>query len=579
MSCEKSHDVEYKKNNEDYGEIIESSMIDNFDLTMISEDNPTPETTYGDFQHLGFYIICVLIIYEILLLFMMGNITFLIFGATVPSVVGCIGQNKNYTFTENGCSKLLEIQKNETCIPIIQNQFESIQSEFNVYCNEAEVIKQTSAFLQMFAMMIGATFGGQLSDNFGRVKTIKYSLLLVIICSFLCTYATTIEVFNIYRFLGSIFVGAKSSVLHVLLLEYLPKQHRVWISTILSFSPNYIIFSFMAYNTQKWRILMFVISCIGLTALILIHFVREPVRWLIQKGKLNKARKSMIFIEKWSGKLTNNMEKKIFEYIEEESFKQKECERRKKGYTFKHLFVTWKLTAYTIFFGYSALVGCFINYALIFNLEKVSGSIYMNTAYLGLIRWFFNISVGALDYHIKCFGRKTCHTLAMCTIILTLSIVLFNIYVPLQHQYIVRFATLFAISMCSQIFIANSVSQTELFPTSIRNIAVSFQAIFARMGSIAAPFLFGFQSYFIALPYIIMITMSIVDLSALWVIIPETKGERLKDHLPNKDEWIFGKRSRELKLLKEINSKKSIINDEVDCQLMDDDNKRECNVI
>lgn len=370
------------------------------------------------------------------------------------------------------------------------------------------------------------------------------------------SYATTIEVFNIYRFLGSIFVGAKSSVLHVLLLEYLPKQHRVWISTILSFSPNYIIFSIMAYYAQNWRNLMYILSFVGLLGLILINFVKEPVRWLIQKGKLNKARQSMIFIEKWSGKLTDNMEKKIFDYIEEESFKQEENQRRRKSYTFKHLFVTWKFTSYTLFFGYSALVGCFINYALIFNLEKVSGSIYMNTAYLGLIRWFFNISVGVLDYYVKWFGRKTCHTLAMCTIILTLSIVLFNIYFPLQHQYIVRFATLFAISMCSQIFIANSVAQTELFPTSIRNIAVSFQAIFARLGSIAAPFLFGFQSYFFALPYLIMVTMSIVDLSAIWILIPETKGDKLKDHLPNKDEWIFGKKSKELKLLKNCDLEK-----------------------
>ncbi|CEF60707.1 Solute carrier family 22 member 15 [Strongyloides ratti] len=556
MNIKKENDKEDNENVEVFDEILDKSFIESYDPSIIVENQVTTETNYGDFQHLGCYIICVLIIYEFLLLLLMGNITFLIFGAAVPNVIGCIGENKNYTFTENGCIKLYEIQKNESCIPIIENQFESIQSEYNLYCKEAENVKQTSAFLQMFAMMIGATFGGQLSDNFGRVKTIKYSLFFIIICCFLSSYATTIEVFNIYRFLGSIFVGTKSSVLHVLLLEYLPKQHRVWVSTIFSFSPNYIIFSFMAYYTKNWRDLMFVISFIGLIGLILINFVKEPVRWLIQKGKLSKARQSMIFIEKWSGKLTDNMEKKIFDYIEEESFKQEESQRRKKSYTFKHLFVTWKLTSYSLFFGYSALVGCFINYALIFNLEKVSGSIFMNTAYLGLIRWFFNISVGILDYYVKWFGRKTCHTLAMVTIILTLSIVLLNIYFPLQQQYIVRFATLFAISMCSQIFIANSVAQTELFPTSIRNIAVSFQAVFARLGSIVAPFLFGFQSYSLTLPYLIMVTMSIVDLTTIWILIPETKGDKLKDHLPNKDEWIFGKKNRELKLLKKVELEK-----------------------
>uniref|UniRef100_A0A0N5A0F0 MFS domain-containing protein n=1 Tax=Parastrongyloides trichosuri TaxID=131310 RepID=A0A0N5A0F0_PARTI len=540
------------------GESIKDECNENLDLlepisnelNMIVNDEKANESNYGDFQHLGLYIIGVLIIYEFLLLFLMGNITYLIFGASVPRIIGCIGSNKNYTFIENGCRNLMEIQKNESCIPILDSQFESLQVEFNIQCNEADNVKKYSAFLQMLAMMVGATFGGQLSDSFGRVKTMKYCLIVAIICSFLTSYASTIEVFNIYRFIGSIFIGAKSSVLHVLLLEYLPKQHRVWVSTVLSFSPNYIIFSLMAYYAQNWRNLMFILSFVGLIALILVHFIKEPVRWLIQKGKLDKARETMLFIEKWSGRLNGDIEKKIFDYINEESIKQEENQRIKRNYTFKHLFVTWKLMAFSLFFGYSALVACFINYALIFNFERISGSIYINTAYLGLIRWFFNISVGGLDFYVKWFGRKTCHTLAMCTIIFTLTIVLLNNYFPLPHPYIVRFATLFAISMTSQIFIANSVAQTELFPTSIRNLAVSFQAIFARIGSIAAPFLFSFQSYWVGLPHTIMVLLAMIDLTALWILIPETKGDRLQDYLPEKDEWIFGRKSRELKLLR-----------------------------
>uniref|UniRef100_A0AC35U4E3 MFS domain-containing protein n=1 Tax=Rhabditophanes sp. KR3021 TaxID=114890 RepID=A0AC35U4E3_9BILA len=537
----------------DEGELDSLVVEDPEPSDILSSDIPRPSTfndnEYGHFQYLGKYIFIFLIIYEFQLLFLMGNITFLIYGAAMPKIVSCGSHTINQTMSDFGCGQFMELQRRTSCLPQVEAQFESLQFEFMEYCDNATFIKQWGTSFQMLGMMIGSTFAGQWSDAHGRVKILKWCITLMFIFNFISSFATGSKMFIAIRFFGSIAIGGNAAVMHVLLLEYLPKNHRVWLSTIFSFSPNFIIFAGIAWYASNWRFLMQIVGAIGVMCLIMMQYIREPVRWLVQKGRLDDARESMYYIDSLSDKLDHDRKKDIDEYIALEGLKRNRVETRKKKCGYTHLFITAKYASYSLFFAYSALVGCFINYAIIFNLEKLSGSIYMNNVYLGLIRWFFNAFVGGLDFFVDKFGRLACHSMAMLTIISSLGIVLIDIFVPFASPMIGRISTLVALSMCSQIFVSNSISITELYPTSIRNIAVSFQAAFARIGSIVSPFLFSLSPVWIGLPYAVMVVMSVVDLIGLFAIVPETKGNPLKDHLPDKSEWMFGSKHKELKAL------------------------------
>jgi len=149
------------------------------------------------------------------------------------------------------------------------------------------------------------------------------------------------------------FVGGHNTIMHVFLLENMPKRHRVWVLTVLSYSPNYVLFAGLAYLTQEWRLLLRVMALLNIPAFIGLLFAYESPRWLIQKGKLERARTVMTAIERINGTASEERLKVLDELIGNEA-QAEEVKKRKRKYYFYHLFYTGKLCLYI----------CTISYAL-----------------------------------------------------------------------------------------------------------------------------------------------------------------------------------------------------------------------
>ncbi|RCN34698.1 hypothetical protein ANCCAN_19449 [Ancylostoma caninum] len=58
-----------------------------------------------------------------------------------------------------------------------------------------------------------------------------------------------------------------------------------------------------------------------------------------------------------------------------------------------------------------------VNYANMFNLGNLSGSIYLNSILVGSLRYSSNLLFGLLDYKFVCFGRKMAHVASQLLII------------------------------------------------------------------------------------------------------------------------------------------------------------------
>uniref|UniRef100_A0A1I7YV47 MFS domain-containing protein n=1 Tax=Steinernema glaseri TaxID=37863 RepID=A0A1I7YV47_9BILA len=497
----------------------------------------------GDFQKLGWYICLLCAVQEFLILSQLSNMTFMIYGGYSPSVKNC-GPVEFSGSDRERCLHLSAARNSSSCEVGLDAQFHSVNYEFNLICEDAVLVKN-SISLQMFGVMVGALVFGQLSDLFGRKRILLLCLLGMFSCSMLSSLVTSFAAFNVARFFVMVFTGGQSSVHHVFIMENLPKKHRVWTVTLISYSPNYIIFSGIAYFAGDWRALSRYSSlAANIPAMILMCLAHESPRWFVQKGRLEEARQVLVSIDRFNGTLTEKRLAEMDDVLDKEKMVI-DSQRKRKRYSFVHLFYTWKLAGYILTLSFALMSASMISYALMFNMDKLSGSIYLNSVFFGLFRYAMNLLVGLTDYFVPKAGRKLIHNVAMGFIFIALFSVFLSTLLQWENAaWITRTATLSAAAMCSQLFLVSGIATTELFPTAVRNLAVSFTAILNRAGSIVAPHLFYSALLWKPLPYFIMLAVITFEMTSFNLVIPETKGTHMADHMPRPEERIFAKKRK-----------------------------------
>ncbi|VDM28072.1 unnamed protein product [Toxocara canis] len=299
-----------------------------------------------------------------------------------------------------------------------------------------------------------------------------------------------------WRVITGFFAGGEVIVIMVYNMEVTPKLHRLWISTLTTFSPNFMIMGVVAYYSYDWRTFARAISIISLPVIPLVYFSLESPRWLFQKGKVDELRKALRRIR---GKKCEDekTEMELEEMLQESKRVANSKENAKQHYAY-HLFYTWQLFTYSCVIGIGMFVTSVINYGLLFNMESLSGSIYLNSVFFGLFRWVLNIGAGAVDYFIKSAGRKVLHFFSVGFIAVCITINFFVFAFELhEYDFLIRYCALAAAAMCAQLYLTKTLAMVELYPTAIRNIATSTMGILSRIGNTLAPQLF----YLVGTPY------------------------------------------------------------------------------
>ncbi|MFH4982479.1 hypothetical protein AB6A40_009188 [Gnathostoma spinigerum] len=210
--------------------------------------------------------------------------------------------------------------------------------------------------------------------------------------------------------------------------------------------------------------------------------------------------------------------------------------KRKRYYPY-HLFSTKTLAGITLAISYSLMTNSVVQYGLIFNIDSLSGSIFLNSIYFGACRYFLNIIVAICDYEIKWAGRRLMHAIATIVVITSLLVVLVFILLGIQNDYplVKRIAIIISVSMGSQIYILNSMAASELFPTVIRNVGNGFIHTCNRIGGILAPQLFLLSAFWLPTPYVVLIAMTFLDVILYLLLVPESKGKALTDYLSHEE--------------------------------------------
>ena len=167
------------------------------------------------------------------------------------------------------CAQLPEIVNKTGCEPTLYAQFGSLGYELGYYCSKGQLVKRAVS-IQMLGVFLGAPIFGQASDWWGRRKVIGVCIMLICILDIFVSRAPDLWTFTAIYTINMIFVGGANTVMHVYIIENIPKRHRVWIMMLLSFSPNIILFAGLAYISEEWRTLISIAGYLTIPAMILL---------------------------------------------------------------------------------------------------------------------------------------------------------------------------------------------------------------------------------------------------------------------------------------------------------------------
>ncbi|VDK22507.1 unnamed protein product [Anisakis simplex] len=143
--------------------------------------------------------------------------------------------------------------------------------------------------------------------------------------------------------------------MNVFTFENLPQRYRLWLNTLLTWSPNFVVFSLLAYLSEDWRTLARVVSAVTLPAILLLIFSHETPSWLIQHGRLKDAENVILVMNKWARKETRNKIDvvELRRAIHMLFLKSNGYAKKAQNFYFYHLFTSSKLLKYVVTLSFS----------------------------------------------------------------------------------------------------------------------------------------------------------------------------------------------------------------------------------
>ena len=140
-------------------------------------------------------------------------------------------------------------------------------------------------------------------------------------------------------------------------------------------------------------------------------------------------------------------------------------------------------------------------------MEKLSGSIYLNSVFLGLFRYSLNLITAFSDIKLPWLGRKHVHFIAdaFAAVALVIFVIVYIAGIKIVNELspdsvrsgmqvelanVLRACVVGVIGICSLLYTTNGVCSSELFPTPIRNTSFSFGQLLSRLGVVFSPLIF-----------------------------------------------------------------------------------------
>ncbi|OMO50230.1 General substrate transporter [Corchorus capsularis] len=414
-------------------------------------------------------------------------------------------------------------------------------AEWGLVCHR-KFLAALPASLFFIGSIFGCALYGHLADAYlGRKKTLLLSCILTSATTFITSLSPNVWMYALLRFANGFSRSGIGICCLVLATEAVGRKWRGQVGQygFFFFTAGFLSLPFIAHPTRScWRNLYKIISLPPLMyTILLVPFVPESPRWLLVKGR---NREALDVLERFarlnSKKLPDNLHL-IIPSQSDQNGNQGESERESKK---KESLWTVKWAAKRMITVIVAGFGVgFVYYGIQLNVENLNFNLYF-TVVLNALMEIPAIFIGSLLLSIT--KRRLLFSLsAILAGVSCLLCIIFSSKAKASYQYHSRGSwaqlTIEAIGFmaASIAFDVMLIYCVELFPTNVRNFAVSVLRQALMLGASLAPLLVVVGRLSPSLSFLVFGAFSIISgILSLW--LPETKNAPLYETLKQQEE-------------------------------------------
>jgi len=461
-------------------------------------------------------------------------------GANVPS-------SFESAMSKRASMGLLEISCHSDKIPLIDQftfdrseNISSIVTDWTLVCDRLPLLS-TIQGSYMGGVFVGCIVFGWASDKFGRRPTMLVAIVVQIASTIITAFSVNYMMFVFFRFLIAFSVSGVFECGFVLVTEICGLKFRMpfGILTQFPFGIGAALMPLIAYFVREWSQLQL---CISIPCVLLCSYywmVPESPRWLIGMGRFDEALKILKGGAKVNKKTlpSDNEMLAMMEQVkqageeEEAQVDSPETFKEKAADAFKELInlvKTPEMRRRTLNVFFSWLVVAMVYYGLSFNTKNLGGDRYLSSFVSGFVEIpavVVILPALATLGRVKCYCGTFIAGGVCCGLVAILSFALekgAHVWAPVTVAMIGKF-------LISMTFAIAYLYTAELFPTSVRNVAVGAASTFARIGSMSAPYIVDLLGAVHAgIPAIIFgIAATLAGLCSL--MLPETLNRKMPD--------------------------------------------------
>ena len=402
----------------------------------------------------------------------------------------------------------------------------------------------------LIGSIIGVLFAGILSDKFGRKSTMILSAILFSTSAIGCAVSTDFNQLVIYRIIGGVGIGVVSIISPLYISEVAVAQYRgrlvslyqlaVTIGFLGAYLVNYQLLGYSMSNpdvstgwwnlvfvSEVWRGMLGMETLPAIMFFIIIFFIPESPRWLILKGKEEKATNIL-------ERIYTSSKEALFQLTETKSVLSSESKSE------------WKLLLQpgirkAVIIGVCiAMLGQFMGVNAVLYYGP---SIFENAGLSGGDSLFYQVLVGLVNtlttvlalVIIDKVGRKKLVYYGVSGMVISLVLIAtYFIYGEswgISSIFLLIFFLFYvfccAVSICAVVFVLLS----EMYPTRVRGLAMSIAGFALWIGT----YLIGqltpwmLQNLTPAGTFILFAIMCVPYMLIVWKLVPETTGKSLEE--------------------------------------------------